>query len=145
MRLESPAFKHNGTIPQKFTCQGEGVSPELLLVDVPNNAKSLVLIMDDPDAPSGVFDHWIAWNIPPDTKKLKEGVQLGNQGKNGYGITGYKGPCPPAGKPHRYFFKLYALEEELSLPEGAAKSRVERAMEGLILATAELIGTYQRS
>lgn len=144
MHIDSPAFQHEHTIPQKFTCQGEGVSPELTFTDIPPKTQSLVLIVDDPDAPSGTFDHWVVWNIPANTKNLKEGVSLKYQGKNGYGTIGYKGPCPPPGKPHRYFFKLYALEEELSLPENAGKHQVERAMEGHIIAQAELIGTYQR-
>lgn len=145
MKIESAAFEHGKPIPQKYTCQGENVSPELSFHDLPEKAESLVLIVDDPDAPSGTFDHWIAWNIPAKTKSLAEGIKALNfQGKNSYGKKGYNGPCPPPGKAHRYFFKLYALDEMLSLPEGADKKRVESAMEGRILAMAELMGTYQR-
>lgn len=144
MNIDTVAFEHGKPIPQKFTCQGEDVSPELILRDIPTNAKSLVLIVDDPDAPSGTFDHWIVWNIPADTKKLSEGVSLGQQGTNGFGKLGYKGPCPPPGKAHRYFFKLYALDSLLKLPEGSTKKQVEKAMEGHIIGNAELIGTYQR-
>lgn len=144
MNIETVAFEQGKPIPEKFTCQGEDVSPEFTLRDVPSNSKSLVLIMDDPDAPSGTFDHWIAWNIPPDTKKLKEGVALAEQGKNHFGNLGYGGPCPPPGKPHRYFFKLYALDTLLNLPSGSSKKQVEKAMEGHIIGKAELMGTYQR-
>lgn len=145
MKIESAAFGHGKPIPQKFTCQGEGVSPELSFHDIPHKTESLVLIMDDPDAPSGTFDHWIAWNIPAETQNLTEGTQLlKQQGKNSYGKKGYRGPCPPPGNAHRYFFKLYALDDVLSLPDGAVKKQVESAMEGHILAMAELIGTYQR-
>lgn len=145
MNIETPAFEHGKPIPQKYTCQGDGVSPELIFRDIPSQTQSLVLIVDDPDAPSGTFDHWVVWNIPANTKSLKEGAVVAHQGKNGYGKVGYKGPCPPPGKPHRYFFKLYALEEELSLSEGASKAQVERAMEGHIIAKAEIMGTYQKS
>lgn len=144
MNIEAVAFEHGKPIPQKYTCQGENVSPELIFKDAPSNTKTYVLIMDDPDAPSGTFDHWIAWNLPGDTKKLHEGVALAHQGKNHFGKLGYKGPCPPPGKPHRYFFKLYALDTSLSLPDGSTKSQVESAMQGHILAKAELIGTFQR-
>lgn len=144
MNIETVAFEQGKPIPQKFTCQGEDISPEFTLHDVPSNAKSLVLIMDDPDAPSGTFDHWVAWNIPADTKKLKEGVALSQQGKNSFGKLGYNGPCPPSGKAHRYFFKLYALDSLLTLPAGSSKKQVEKAMEGHIIGKSELVGTYQR-
>ena len=144
MKLTSSAFQHEKSIPQKFTCQGEGISPELSFHDIPPNTQSLVLIVDDPDAPSGTYDHWIAWNIPPDKQGLSEGETLMNQGKNGYGQTGYKGPCPPPGKAHRYFFKLYALDANLLLSDGAVKSEVESALEGHVLEKTELMGTYQR-
>lgn len=144
MNIETPAFEAGKPIPDKFTCEGEDVSPELILRDVPPNTKSLVLIVDDPDAPHGTFDHWVAWNIPGDTKNLKEGVALAQQGKNGFGNIGYNGPCPPPGKPHRYFFKLYALNSLLTLSSGATKNMVENAMQGHIIGQAELVGTYQR-
>lgn len=144
MKIRSTSFEHGKPIPKKFTCQGENVSPELSFHEVPPDAKSLALIVDDPDAPSGTFDHWIAWNTPAGSKGFPEGAVLPHQGKNGYGKTGYKGPCPPPGKPHRYFFKLFALDAILTLPEGASKNEVECAMEGHILAKAELIGTFFR-
>lgn len=144
MNIETVAFEQGKPIPDKFTCQGEDVSPELILKNVPAKTKSLVLIVDDPDAPSGTFDHWIAWNIPADTKKIAEGVSLAEQGKNHFGNLGYNGPCPPPGKPHRYYFKLYALDTLLHLPSGSNKKQVENAMEGHVLGKSELMGTYQR-
>lgn len=101
--------------------------------------------MDDPDAPMGTFDHWIAWNIPPKTPDLPEGASLPNEGTNGFGNLGYGGPCPPRGKPHSYFFKLYALDTKLNLPAGSSKSAIESAMKGHILEETSLVGTYQRS
>lgn len=145
MKIETPAFQHGKPISKKYTCQGEDVSPELFFYDVPEKAQSLTLIVDDPDAPSGTFDHWIVWNIPASNHHLVQGVLFPHQGKNGFGKVGYKGPCPPPGKVHRYFFKLYALDVNLSLPEGVSKNQVEAAMEGHILAKTELVGTYQRS
>ena len=144
MKLESTSFLHGKPIPQKFTCQGQDISPELIIEDIPSQTQSFVLIMDDPDAPSGVFDHWVAWNIPADTKKIAEGATLKQLGKNSYGQKGYHGPCPPAGKAHRYYFKFYALDTTLSLPDGADKKKVENAFEGHVIAMAELMGTYQR-
>lgn len=144
MKLESTSFLHGQTIPQRFTCQGEDISPELIIHAVPPQTQSLVLIMDDPDAPSGVFDHWVAWNIPADTKKIAEGAVLKQLGKNSYGQKGYRGPCPPPGKAHRYYFKIYALDTMLSLPDGINKKKVENAFEGHVLGMAELMGTYQR-
>lgn len=145
MKILTSAFQPGKPIPQKYTCQGENVSPELSFDEIPANAKSLVLIMDDPDAPGGTFDHWIGWNIPPKTRQLKEGAKLPHKGKNSYNVLEYKGPCPPPGKAHRYYFKLYALDAELSLSEGSSKGDVEQAMEGHIIAKAELVGLYQRS
>ncbi len=144
MKLTSPAFWHNGKIPSEYTCDGSDTSPELNIADVPKNAKSLVLINDDPDAPVGTWDHWIVFNIPPTTKKIEKGEEPeGVGGKNSWGRTGYGGPCPPSGV-HRYFFKLYALDIELGLKEGATKKEIEAAMKGHILAQAELIGKYRR-
>jgi Raf kinase inhibitor-like YbhB/YbcL family protein len=145
MIIESPAFEQHQMIPKKYTCEGEDLSPPLKFIDIPHEALSLVLIMDDPDAPMGTFDHWIAWNIPPKTPDLPEGATLPFEGKNGFGNRGYGGPCPPRGKPHRYFFKLYALNTKLNLPSGSSKSAVESTMKGHILEEASLVGTYQRS
>ena len=144
MKLTSPAFGHNGKIPSEYTCDGSDTSPELNITDVPKNAKSLVLINDDPDAPVGVWDHWIVFNIPPTTAKIEEGSEPeGLGGKNSWGKTGYGGPCPPSGV-HRYFFTLYALDATLNLKEGATKKQIEAAMQGHVVAKTELIGTYQR-
>ena len=145
MKLTSTAFAHNGAIPSEFTCDSSDVSPPLSIGDIPSNAKSLVLIMDDPDAPVGTWDHWVVFNIPTTTKQIQKGTEpSGIAGKNSWGRTGYGGPCPPSGT-HRYFFKLYALDIELNLPEGSTKKDLERAMQGHILAQAELMGTYKRS
>ena len=144
MKLISPAFANNGRIPPEYTCDGSGTSPELNIADVPKNAKSLVLINDDPDAPVGVWDHWIVFNIPATTAKISKGEEPnGAGGRNSWGRTGYGGPCPPSGV-HRYFFKLYALDALLNLKEGADKKQIEAAMQGHILAQAELMGTYKR-
>lgn len=144
MKLESKAFKQGQAIPKKFTCQGGDVSPELVFLDTPQETKSFALIVDDPDAPSGTFDHWIAWNIPGNAKGLPEGGKPANQGKNGFGNVGYGGPCPPPGKPHRYFFKLYALDTQLNLPNGASKEQLESALEGHVIEQAELMGIFAR-
>ncbi|MBI2208180.1 YbhB/YbcL family Raf kinase inhibitor-like protein [Candidatus Woesearchaeota archaeon] len=144
MKLTSPAFKHNGKIPSEYTCDGNDISPELRIEDVPKNAKSLVLINDDPDAPIGTWDHWIVFNIPSTTTKMNKNEEpKGVGGKNSWGRTGYGGPCPPSGT-HRYFFKLYALDTELNLVGGATKKELEKAMEGHIIEKAELIGLYKR-
>ena len=144
MKIESPAFEHHAFIPKRYTCDGSNVSPPLAFFDIPPKTKSLVLIVDDPDAPTGTFDHWIVWNIAPTTVNLQEKAAIGLQGINGYGQANYKGPCPPQGKPHRYFFKLYALDVLIDLPEGSKKSLLEETIEGHILSKAELVGLYQR-
>lgn len=144
MKISSSAFVHGKPIPSKYTCSGSDVSPPLAISDVPEGTQSLALIMDDPDAPMGTFVHWVAWNIPSNTKELSEGGKVPNQGKNDFKNNRYGGPCPPPGKPHRYFFKLYALDTKISLPEGASKKQLESAIEGHILEKAELVGTFQR-
>ena len=145
MKLTSPSFQHNGNIPSEFTCDGTDLSPPLTISDVPSNAKSLALIMDDPDAPVGTWDHWIVFNINPSTREIPKGKEpSGTAGKNSWGRTGYGGPCPPSGT-HRYFFKLYALDAMLNLPQSSAKKDIEREMQGHILAKAELIGLYKRA
>lgn len=150
MLIES-TFKSQQPIPDRYTCEGENLSPPLKFSQVPSKAISLVLIVDDPDAPRGTFDHWILWNLPPHIGELAEGgkelTRLSPgplQGVNGFGKVYYQGPCPPAGKLHHYYFKLYALDTQLSLPEGSSKQEVENAMQGHILAQSELVGTYQR-
>ncbi len=144
MKLTSPEFMHNENIPKEFTCDSSDVSPPLVISDVPKNAKTLALIMDDPDAPIGTFVHWVVWNIPSDTKQIKKGEEpSGIQGKTGFGRGGYGGPCPPSGT-HRYFFKLYALDAELGIPKGSSKKELENAMEGHIIGKTELVGNYKR-
>ncbi len=150
MRLSSPAFRHNTLMPSRYTCQGFDVNPPLRISDVPPGTKSLVLIMDDPDAPDPkapkmVWDHWVVWNIDPSTEEIPEdSVPPGAmQGRNSWGRNDYGGPCPPIGT-HRYFFKLYALDSTLDLPSTATKADVEQAMEGHILDEANLIGTYRK-
>lgn len=150
MKLGSPAFEHEGTIPSKYTCDGENISPPLKVADVPEGAKSLVLIMDDPDVPKnlrpdGMWDHWLVWNIPPETTEIIEGQgPKGVIGKNTGGKFGYQGPCPPD-REHRYFFKLYALDTILDLSmETTTKSDLEAAMQNHILSQAELMGRYNR-
>lgn len=143
MKLTS-VFENNGNIPKEYTCDGDDISPELNIEDVPENAKSLVLINDDPDAPMGTWVHWLIWNIPVDTKTIGKGSKIGVEGTTSFGRTGYGGPCPPSGK-HRYFFKLYALDTELDLPESTTKKELEKAMKGHIIEKTELIGMYSRS
>lgn len=150
MRLSSPAFRHNTLMPSRYTCQGFDVNPPLRISDVPPETDSLVLIVDDPDAPDPkaptmVWDHWVMWNIDPNTETIPEdSVPPGAvQGRNSWGRNDYGGPCPPIGT-HRYFFKLYALDTTLDLPETATKADVEQAMEGHILDEAVLIGTYRK-
>lgn len=144
MNIESPAFEQHQTIPERYTCAGDNISPPLKFNGLPKETVSLVLIVDDPDAPRGTFDHWIVWNIPAKLNEIKEGAHFSTTGTNGYGETGYRGPCPPPGKPHRYFFKLYALDSQLDLPVGSSKSTVEKAIQGHILEKAELVGLFHR-
>ena len=143
LKITSPAFEHNGSIPEKYTCDGSDISPPLEISGVPAEAKSLVLINDDPDAPVGTWDHWIVFNIPPTTTEITENSVPGTQGKNSFRKLDYGGPCPPSGE-HRYFFKLYALDTELDIGEESSKPSVESAMEGHILAQGELVGKYSR-
>ena len=152
MKLTSPAFEHNGKIPGKYTCDGKNISPPLNIMDVPAPAKSLVLLMDDPDIPDtakknfniDVWDHWVVFNIPPETKTIAEGKNPpGMPGRNTRGNNTYGGPCPPD-REHRYFFKLYALDTQLNLPVGSTKAMVEQSMKGHIMAQATLMGRYER-
>ncbi|MBI2108767.1 MAG: YbhB/YbcL family Raf kinase inhibitor-like protein [Parcubacteria group bacterium] len=145
MKIESSAFKHNEIIPQKYTCDGENVSLPLSFSNIPNGTKTLALIMDDPDAPVGLWVHWTLWNISPGTKEIKENsVPKGAvEGMTNFGKPGYGGPCPPDGE-HRYFFKLYALDAELNLSKETDKGALEEAMMGHVLEKAELIGLYSR-
>ena len=144
MKITSSAFQEGGNIPSKFTCDGSDTSPPLQITGVPSEAKSLVLIADDPDAPSGLFTHWLVWNIPPQTNSISEGsAPKGVHGTNDFGKSGYKGPCPPPGT-HRYSFKIFALDRELDLRAGAKRSQVDAAMKGHVIAQGELVGRYAR-
>ena len=138
-------FTNNEKIPSKYTCDGDDLAPELTISDVPENSKELVLIVDDPDAPMGTWVHWLLYNIPTDTtkidnKNLPSGVK---EGFTDFKRLGWGGPCPPYGE-HRYFFKLYAIDKILDLPEGATKAKLEVAIEGHIIEKTQLIGLYQR-
>ena len=145
MKLTSSVFMNNGTIPSEYTCDGSNISPHLMISEVPKSAKSLALIMDDPDAVVGTFVHWVAWNIPPDTEHLQKASEpRAVLGKGGSGKLGYIGPCPPSGN-HRYFFKLYALDTQLNLPQGSSKKDLENAMQGHIMEQTQLMGTYKRN
>jgi Raf kinase inhibitor-like YbhB/YbcL family protein len=144
MKIESSAFQNQQPIPRKYTCEGTDVSPPLTFSGIPAGTQSLALIVDDPDAPMGTFDHWIVWDIPANSTALAEGARVPKQGTNHFREKRYRGPCPPPGKPHRYFFKLYALDTMLDLEEGASKEELEASIKGHILGKAELIGTYQR-
>ena len=144
MQLTSSAFQHTTLIPPHFTCDADDVSPPLSWSSIPDGTKSLALIMDDPDATNGTWVHWIVFNMPPTLESIEEGKEPeGVAGNNSWGRGGWGGPCPPTGT-HRYFFKLYALDTMLDLPLGASKSDILAAMEGHMLAEAELIGKYKR-
>jgi Raf kinase inhibitor-like YbhB/YbcL family protein len=142
--LQSSAFEHGEPIPRRHTCEGEDLSPPLAWSGVPEGTRSLALVVDDPDAPVGTFTHWLAWGLAPGAPGLGEGEAAQVEGRNDFGATGYRGPCPPSGHRHRYFFRLYALDSDPDLRPGASKPDLERALEGHTLAVAELIGTYER-
>jgi Raf kinase inhibitor-like YbhB/YbcL family protein len=149
--LTSTAFTDGGGIPKKHTCDGADVSPALNWENAPAGTQSFALIADDPDAPVGTWTHWVIWNIPAKTTALPEGVPKAgessdgtHQGRNDFKRVGYGGPCPPPGKPHRYFFKLYALDTKLDVKDGASRGELERAIKGHVLSQTELMGTYGR-
>ncbi len=149
--LRTADFAHGASIPRTFTCDGEDRSPALEWSGAPTGTKAFALIADDPDAPAGTWVHWVIYNIPAAAHSLAGGVEKkeeladgSRQGRNDFRKIGYNGPCPPPGKAHRYFFKLYALGAELGLAPGATKAEVERAMSGHILGQAEWMGRYQR-
>lgn len=153
MQISSSAFQNNGAIPRQHTCEGADVSPPLAWTGVPANAKSLVLIVDDPDAPDPnapkmVYVHWVVYDIPPSTPGIDEGAKQlpagARDGTNDWKRTGYGGPCPPIGR-HRYFFKLYALDARLGDLGTPTKKAVEAAMQGHVIEQAELVGTYQKA
>ncbi len=151
MEIHSKAFSPMGEIPKVYTCDGKDISPPLEWSGAPEGTRSFALICDDPDAPVGTWVHWVLYNLPATTTMLPEAVPASRtiengacQGTNDFGRIGYGGPCPPPGKLHRYFFKLYALDTQIDLPPGSTKAELVRAMEGHILAETELIGTYGR-
>jgi len=148
--LTTTAFQDGDFIPSKFTCDGLDISPALAWTEPPPGTRGIALIVDDPDAPAGTWVHWVLYDLPGDARMLEEGVakdrQLTNgarQGRNDFGKIGYNGPCPPKGGPHRYFFKVYALDKKTNLKAGASKAELERAMKGHILAQAEVVGRFQ--
>ncbi|MFA4639937.1 YbhB/YbcL family Raf kinase inhibitor-like protein [Pyrococcus kukulkanii] len=147
------AFENNSQIPEKYTCDGVNINPPLYISNIPENAKSLVIIVDDPDAPGGTFTHWIAWNIPP-VEKIPDGIPKKGevespvkmvQGINDFGRIGYDGPCPPPGHGlHHYHFRVYALDTTLNLTPGSTRKELEEAMKGHVIAEAEIVGVYER-
>lgn len=146
MKISSPAFENGQSIPQKYTCDGEGISPPLEFTEVPDGAESLVLIVDDPDAPAGLFTHWIVFNIPANAPGIEEGgLPVDSiEGGNSSAAIGYTPPCPPDGS-HRYMFKLYALDSVLVIDEGVSQKALEDEMTGQIIDEALLVGNYQRA
>lgn len=147
MNVRSPAFAHGGVIPSKYTCEGENVSPPLEWSDVPEGARAMALVVDDPDAPAKVWVHWVLYNLPPEAGLLPEGTRgleaTAREGRNDFGDVGYGGPCPPRGT-HRYRFRLFALDAHLDMGEACSKAELLRAMEGHVLAEAELTGLYAK-
>lgn len=144
MKITSPAFENGGTIPSKYTCDGADLIPPLAFGDVPAGAVSLALVVDDPDAPVGTWDHWIVWNLPAATPGVAEGKAPGGTvGLNSWKKTAWGGPCPPD-REHRYYFKLYALDAQLQLPAGSTKTALETAMQDHVIGEATLMGRYDR-
>ncbi|KPJ50349.1 phosphatidylethanolamine-binding protein [candidate division TA06 bacterium DG_26] len=148
--VRSTAFREGEMIPKNYTCDGENISPPLAWTSVPEETKGIALICDDPDAPRGTFVHWVLFNLPPDMRELPEAIPPADElengarhGVNGSGKAGYRGPCPPGGV-HRYYFRLYALDTQLTLPSGVQKSQLVDAMEGHILGRGQLMGRYKR-
>jgi len=144
MNIISPAFENGSNIPAKYTCDGDNINPPLVFAGVPKEAASLALIVDDPDSPTGTWNHWSIWNMEPTRTEITEGKK-GDwvEGVTTFGTVGYGGPCPHGGT-HRYFFTLYALDEKIHLPEGSQKEMLLKVIDGHILASAELMGTYER-
>jgi len=143
MNITSPVFANNQMMPAKYTCDGDNINPPLQISGIPATAKSLALIVDDPDALQGTFVHWVVWNISPATTSIAEKSVPGDEGMNGFGKKGFGGACPPSGT-HHYHFKVYALDTQLNLQEKTTKADLEEAMKGHILSQAELIGLYTR-
>jgi Raf kinase inhibitor-like YbhB/YbcL family protein len=151
IRLTSPAFAYGKEIPDDYTCSGKNVSPPLAWTNVPANTQSFAITVDDPDAPSGIWVHWLLYNLPPEIRSLDVNTPLdkildngARQGSNDYGIVGYSGPCPPLGKPHRYVISIYALDTMLDLRPAALRRMLIAAIDGHILADGELMGVFRR-
>lgn len=145
LKISSTSFKEGERIPLKHTCDGENLSPQLTIEHVPKDTKCLVLVVEDPDAPLGVFSHYLVFNIPPHKTEFLEGETLSYpHAKNDFGKMSYMGPCPPPGNPHRYYFKVYAMDEEINLPEGCSKRELKKIMTGHVIDEATLIGIYGR-
>ncbi|NEU57835.1 YbhB/YbcL family Raf kinase inhibitor-like protein [Halorussus sp. MSC15.2] len=154
LSFRTSAFTHGESIPEKYTCEGEDVSPELTVGGAPDDAAALAVVVDDPDAPAGTFTHWLLWNLPPDTVEIEEGVEpreelpdLGGarQGENDFGDVGYRGPCPPEGDgPHEYRFTLYALDEELDAEGGALRPEVQDELDAKTIDSDQFTGTFSR-
>jgi Raf kinase inhibitor-like YbhB/YbcL family protein len=151
--VQSGSFSPGGTIPKKYTCDGADVSPSLAWSGAPQGTREFALFCEDPDAPGGTFVHWVLWGIPKGTTQLAEGIAAGDdvpslgqahQGTNGFRVRGYRGPCPPPGKPHHYHFRVYALGERVDLAAGSTIERVRESMNGHVLAEGEIVGTYGR-
>ena len=149
--ISSSAFSNGSSIPKKFTCDGPDVSTQLAWTEAPAATKSFALLVDDPDAPVGNWNHWTMWNLPATQHGVAEGINKDarlsdgtEQGRNDFGKTGYNGPCPPPGKPHRYYFKVFALDARLAIEAGARKKELETAINGHILGHAEWMGRYGR-
>ena len=144
--VSSNAFSEGQSIPEKYTCDGQDVSPPIKWSGAPTNTKTIAIICEDPDAPSGTFTHWVLYDVPGTRKELAEGSSDdGKEGVNGFGKNGYGGPCPPPGRPHRYFFHVYALDTTSLGDAGRSKEEVTAAMQGHILAQGQLMGTYKRN
>lgn len=153
LKVESSAFDAGAAIPRKHTCDGGDLSPALSWSGAPESTREFAVVCDDPDAPGGTFTHWVIWGIPKSAATLPEGVAAGDevatlasarQGTNGFRVRGYRGPCPPPGRPHRYHFRVYALSERIDLPAGSAVERLRAAMAGHVAAEGEIVGTYGR-
>jgi Raf kinase inhibitor-like YbhB/YbcL family protein len=140
--ISSPAFENEGDIPSKYTCDGEDINPQLTVDNIPENTKTLAIIVEDPDAPKGTFDHWLVWNVPPENI-IEENRIPGISGTNGAGKTGYYGPCPPSGT-HRYYFHVFALDSSLDLQGGIDKKTLQNAMDSHIVAKGTLMGHYKK-
>ena len=152
LTVSSKSFQSGGEIPKKFTCEGDDVSPQISWSGAPQGTQAFALIADDPDAPAGTWTHWVLYDVPASSTTLNEGTSKSEQlpdgskqGRNDFHKVGYNGPCPPPGKPHRYFFKVYALDRKLDVKAGAARSDVERAMSGHVQAQGEYMGIYRRA